>query len=207
LDRVAAELARRGLAGVQRERAQHASQLASYAAVIETPDPALDRAFEWDKVRAAFARAADAAGERSRSAVLGALAADGTAPSATVAAPGDAPRDVLTDVMLGMWGLSALGADHLSLAPALPAGWTRMAVRRIRVGRSAVDLELRVRFGRPALRLALRHGPPVVATVSLVRLGARVLSVDDVPLTGARVRFELRGEHELLAEPLAGPLA
>jgi hypothetical protein len=31
--------------------------------------------------------------------------------------------------------------------------------------------------------------------------------VDDVALTGARVRFELRGEHELLAEPLAGPLA
>lgn len=207
LDRVAAELARRGLAGVQRERTLHASQLASYAAVIETPEATLDRAFEWAKVRAAFARAADAAGEMSRSAVLGALAAEGSGASAALAAPGDAPPDVLTDVMLGMWGLSALGADHLSLAPTLPAGWTRMAVRRVRVGRSAVDLALRARFGRPALRLALRHGPPVVATVSLVRLGARALSVDDVPLAGARARFELRGEHELLTEPLAGPLA
>jgi hypothetical protein len=44
-------LERRGLPGMMAQRAQHARQLASYATGIATPEPGLDEAFEWAKVR------------------------------------------------------------------------------------------------------------------------------------------------------------
>jgi hypothetical protein len=44
-------LERRGLPGMVAQRAQHARQLASYATGIVTPEPGLDEAFEWAKVR------------------------------------------------------------------------------------------------------------------------------------------------------------
>jgi hypothetical protein len=44
-------LERRGLPGMLSQRVQHAGQLAAYATGITTPDPALDEAFEWAKVR------------------------------------------------------------------------------------------------------------------------------------------------------------
>ncbi len=44
-------LDRRGLPGIMSQRAQHARQLASYATGITTPEPRLDEAFEWAKVR------------------------------------------------------------------------------------------------------------------------------------------------------------
>ncbi len=51
LERSRQMLARRGLSGLRRQRAEHAGELASYAASIETPEPELAEAFEWAKVR------------------------------------------------------------------------------------------------------------------------------------------------------------
>jgi len=51
LERSRQMLARRGLAGLGRQRADHASELASYATSIESPEPELAESFEWAKVR------------------------------------------------------------------------------------------------------------------------------------------------------------
>jgi len=50
LERSRQMLARRGLSGLRRQRADHASELSSYATSIETPEPELAEAFEWAKV-------------------------------------------------------------------------------------------------------------------------------------------------------------
>ncbi len=50
LERSRQLLARRGFAGLLRQRADHAAELASYATSIETPEPALAESFEWAKV-------------------------------------------------------------------------------------------------------------------------------------------------------------
>jgi len=50
-DRTVQMLDRRGLPGMMSQRAQHARQLAAYATGITTPEPDLDEAFEWAKVR------------------------------------------------------------------------------------------------------------------------------------------------------------
>jgi len=50
LERSRVMLARREFAGVRKQRADHARELATYATSIDTPEPALARAFEWAKV-------------------------------------------------------------------------------------------------------------------------------------------------------------
>ena len=50
LERSRQMLARRGFAGLVRQRADHAAELASYATSIEAPEPALVESFEWAKV-------------------------------------------------------------------------------------------------------------------------------------------------------------
>lgn len=50
LERTRVMLARRGWAGVCKQRADHARELATYATSIETPEPALSAAFEWAKL-------------------------------------------------------------------------------------------------------------------------------------------------------------
>lgn len=51
LERSRQMLARRGWAGLQAQREEHACSLATYATSIEVPEPALVEAFEWAKVR------------------------------------------------------------------------------------------------------------------------------------------------------------
>lgn len=43
---------RRGFAGLVAQRAQHARVISEYGATVVTPDPAVNRAFEWAKLRA-----------------------------------------------------------------------------------------------------------------------------------------------------------
>ncbi len=50
LERSREMLARRGVAGLWRQRGDHARALATYATSIETPEPPLTEAFEWAKV-------------------------------------------------------------------------------------------------------------------------------------------------------------
>ena len=51
LERSRQMLARRGFAGLLRQRADHAAELASYATSIETPEPTLVESFEWAKIQ------------------------------------------------------------------------------------------------------------------------------------------------------------
>lgn len=51
LERSREVLARRGLPGLLKQRGEHTRELATYATSIETPEPALDEAFEWAKRR------------------------------------------------------------------------------------------------------------------------------------------------------------
>ena len=53
------------------------------------------------------------------------------------------------------------------MAPSLPAGWNGFALRRLRVGRSLLDLELRRRPEAVVLRVAHLFGPRMVLTASL----------------------------------------
>ena len=50
LERSRVMLARREFAGVRKQRADHARELATYATSIDTPEPVLAKAFEWAKV-------------------------------------------------------------------------------------------------------------------------------------------------------------
>lgn len=50
-DRTAHLLAKRGLASLEGQRADHARERATYATSIETPEPSLDAAIEWAKAR------------------------------------------------------------------------------------------------------------------------------------------------------------
>lgn len=51
LERSRQMLERRGLAGLQRQRAEHRRELATYLTSIESPEPALAESVEWAKVR------------------------------------------------------------------------------------------------------------------------------------------------------------
>ncbi len=86
---------RRGFAGLLAQRAQHARVIAELGAALETPDAAVNRAFEWAKVRA---------DERARS------AADASAAAALLAA---GLRECARDLRRG-------GA-----VPALDVAWSR----------------------------------------------------------------------------------
>jgi hypothetical protein len=74
-----------------------------------------------------------------------------------------------------------------------------MALRRLRVGASTIDLRVRRRPGRIVLGAERVHGPPI-HLVAQVRSPARIESValDDEPLGGGRARFLVTGEHELV---------
>jgi hypothetical protein len=85
----------------------------------------------------------------------------------------------------------------VSLEPALPAGWSGMALRRLRVGRSTLDLRLRRRPDRLVLRVRKLTGPSLLLSVGLPGTPAESVSVDDVELAGPRARFEVAGEHEV----------
>jgi hypothetical protein len=87
------------------------------------------------------------------------------------------------------------GELRLSVTEPLPA---RLAVRRLRVGASVLDVELRPRPGGLRLGIARTHGPALVVTVDLpARLGA--VTVDDVEGLAPPLRFELRDRHEVVA--------
>lgn len=84
---------------------------------------------------------------------------------------------------------------RLSVTDPLPA---RLAVRRLRVGASVLDVELRPRPGGLRLGIARTHGPALVVMVDLpARFGP--VTVDDVEGLAPPLRFELRERHEVVA--------
>lgn len=87
------------------------------------------------------------------------------------------------------------GELRLSVTESLPA---RLAVRRLRVGASVLDVEVHPRPGGLRLGVARTRGPALTVTVDLpVRFGP--VTVDDVEGLAPPLRFELRDRHEVVA--------
>jgi hypothetical protein len=141
------------------------------------------------------AAAAEAATELESPALLQAAAAALRRDPAAV--PGSGAATALLDAVGGLWGLEPAAAETaLSVAPLLPDEWPGMALRRLRVGRTLLDLELRRRPGALVLRAVHRFGPRLVLTVAPRGVDIEAVEVDDVGLSGVRARFEMHGRHE-----------
>jgi hypothetical protein len=125
----------------------------------------------------------------------------GPAADAPDAAAELAPDRLLRWVTTTLWGIVAdAPGQAVSLAPRLPAGWTRMALARIRVGRSAIDCDLRVRAPTLIVRVRRASGPPLTVTLAPAGVATGGISVDGIELAGGRARFEAIGEHEAVFE-------
>lgn len=182
-------LARKGVNGLHAQRAQHARLLRDYGLSISTPQPALDEAFEWARLRADELGLAELATEPDLEVVLG-------KPNALALAD---PGALITGVVRGIWGAEVdpqRGA--LTLAPRLPRGWNRMALSRLRVGTAVLDCVLSRRGERLTLRVRRRSGPAVSVTLTLPGITIAALALDGIPLGGATARFEAAGEHEVV---------
>lgn len=343
--RVLDTLARRGVAGLQVQRAQHAAQLLRYGTEVETPLPVLDRAFDWARLRAeasvvelpgtgrallaghapdtepagggppcahvavpdacaaalgllaagwreaarallgTLASVADATGavpgrfglsgvascavpagtpammalaaayarwvgddvmrrELGAARARAALTADGVGPGTGIepaanltleqvlavartmdegargafalpaGANGGACPDqvraaalVLNGTLACLWGVEPdAPARRVRLRPRLPAGWPRMALRRLRIGGAVLDLDLRRRPGTVVLRVGVRAEVPLTVDVALDGLTVESLAVDDAELPATRAVFEARERHEIVFRLSGAPL-
>ncbi len=107
---------------------------------------------------------------------------------------------VLLPAVEGLWGIvpDAMNAS-LHIGPFLPARWNGMSLRRLRVGPSVLDIEVRRGTGRLVFRVFRRFGPAL--QVRLAPRGLpRVLSVhvDEIQLGNPVVQFEAREHHEVI---------
>lgn len=107
---------------------------------------------------------------------------------------------LVREVVAGLFGVRADGeGGRFIIAPWLPEGWRSMAIRRLRLHRSLVDVEVRPRAEWAAVRLKLTFGPAVPLALSVRNVGpvGRV-TVDEIPLQGDRAVFTFAGEHEAM---------
>jgi glycogen debranching enzyme len=107
---------------------------------------------------------------------------------------------VLSPVVEGLWGVVPAALDEeVTLAPWLPPDWVRMSLRRLRVGRTVLDIELRRRPGQLIVRVARSFGPGIQVQLS-PRTDAQPLSimVDDSILAGSSAQFQVRDQHEVI---------
>jgi hypothetical protein len=74
-----------------------------------------------------------------------------------------------------------------------------MALRRLRAGRTVLDVEVRPRAEWVTIRLAVTFGPPLATLVRLPReFPVGRVTVDEVPLPSDRAVFTAREEHEVV---------
>lgn len=107
---------------------------------------------------------------------------------------------LLRGVIEGLWGIVPdATAEAVAVAPFLPPAWKEMALRRLRVGATTLDLRVRRRPGQLVLGVERVHGPRIRLT-ALPRGTAAPESVlvDDEPLGGGRAAFSVSGEHEVV---------
>jgi hypothetical protein len=107
---------------------------------------------------------------------------------------------VLSPVVEGLWGVVPWAPeDEVTIAPWLPPSWPRMGLRRLRIGRTVLDLELRRRPGQLIARVVRSFGPALHLTLA-PRLAAPPLSimVDDLMLGGTSAQFQVRDQHEVI---------
>ncbi|HET9294828.1 MAG TPA: hypothetical protein VFO06_11085 [Gemmatimonadales bacterium] len=100
----------------------------------------------------------------------------------------------------GLWGVRPDAVNQaVAIQPWLPPGWEGMAIERLRVGRSVLDVRLRRRFGQVVARVERTHGPRIHVEFRLRGVAApSSVLVDDVELGGARAGFEADGHHVLI---------
>jgi hypothetical protein len=167
---------------------------------LETPDPILDRAFTWAWRRLGGrmepAGPGDSAAARATE-DLGAAAARFLADPAALD-PGLAEA-VLGGALAGLWGIAPGGShEAVTLRPQLPAEWSTMALRRLRVGRSLLDVELRRRRGDLVARVRRIYGPRPVVSLEPHGGPFGMAVVDEVELPGGRARFEAADRHVIV---------
>lgn len=110
------------------------------------------------------------------------------------------PAGFLREVVSGLFGAAAdLDGGRFALSPWLVAGWKRMTLRRLRLHRTLLDVEVRPRVEWATVRLEVTFGPPVPLLLS-VRNGGRIsrVTVDEIVLDSEQVVFTASGEHEVM---------
>jgi glycogen debranching enzyme len=107
---------------------------------------------------------------------------------------------VLSPVIEGLWGVVPAAPDEsVSISPWLPPDWPRMSLRRLRVGRTVLDLELRRRPGQLIARVVRSFGPGIQLRLApRLELPPQGILVDDVPLSGTSAQFQVRDRHEAI---------
>lgn len=107
---------------------------------------------------------------------------------------------VLSPAVEGLWGVVPDGLNgEVALAPFLPPEWNEMSLRRLRVGRSVLDILVRRRGNQVHIRVSRTFGPGL-----LLKLAPRgmprpaLIQVDDVDLGRAAVQFQVSGDHEVI---------
>ncbi len=113
---------------------------------------------------------------------------------------------LLRAVIQGLWGVTPDALNFgLTVRPTLPVAWPEMALRRLRVGGSMLDLRLRRRPGRLVLRVELLQGPRPRMSVELPPSHpVSQVTLDDEALGGARATFDVAGSHEISFYLMAG---
>lgn len=109
------------------------------------------------------------------------------------------PADLLERVVGGLLGARYDGVGgRLELVPWLPEDWRSLVVRRLRVHRTLLDVDIRARAEWVTVRLAVMFGPPIAVALGLpAHFGVARVAVDEVPLPAARAVFTAAGEHEI----------
>ena len=190
---------RGSLAGALDFLARHpADGLLVHARMLDALEPLVDGAAAGRSIEILQARSAAAGGPTTVEAHAVVEAAAAALRRAPGSLPGTGAAPALLEAVASLWGLEPDAPDAaLALAPILPAGWTGYALRRLRIGRSLLDLELRRRPGAIVVRTAHLFGPRLVVTVDLRGVGVETTEVDDVALAGGRARFEAHARHEV----------
>lgn len=109
------------------------------------------------------------------------------------------PAGFLERVVGGLFGAQYDGVGgRLDLVPWVPDGWRTLVARRLRVHRTLIDVDIRVRAEWVTVRLAVMFGPPVAVALGLPdHVGVVRVAVDEVPLPAERAIFTAAGEHEV----------
>jgi hypothetical protein len=172
----------------------------SRAALLDTPDPALNQTFAWAVRR-------DPSGVRAHPIGFPTWDRDDydelQESAATFRRVGTAagvdPGHFLHQVVAGLFGVRSEGAGgRFEMFPWLPESWRTMALRRLRCHRTLLDLEVRARAEWVTLRFERSFGPAIPIATEVRNRGAIAqLTVDEIPVEGGQAVFTLQEQHEV----------
>ncbi|MSR03489.1 MAG: hypothetical protein EXR94_12245 [Gemmatimonadetes bacterium] len=179
-----------------------AEQLSRHYSAVSSPEAALDQAVAWALGRVGGQLRVGPAGTRIRDwteAEIADLLADARLWCRVRSDAVMDPANFLERVVGGLLGAQSDGiGGRLELVPWLPDGWRTLVVRRLRVHRTLVDVDIRARAEWVTVRLAVAFGPPIAVALGLPgHFGVARVAVDEVPLPAERAIFTAAGEHEV----------